>query len=89
MSLENIKRKTGKDVGGQAHTQLSISFYSTYHTHNAIQLFAFSLIFTKKKWLPPKKPAALVFPSTAKPAVDAGQNNYRAKEEGEAQRRVK
>lgn len=49
-----------------------------------MQLFAFGLIFTKEKMAPPQKTAALVFPSTSKPAVDTGQNNYKAKEEEEA-----
>lgn len=71
------------------HTHNFVSFYSIYHTHSAIQLFAFSLVLIKKKQLPPKKTAALVFPSIAKPAVDAGQNNYKTKEEGEVQRKVK
>lgn len=30
---------------------------------------------------PSQKKASLIFPSTAKPAMDAGQNNYKAKEE--------
>lgn len=89
LSLENIKRKTGKDVGESAiHTTFSfILFYIPYSQCNATLCIWSD--FHQGKNGSPQKTAALVFPSTSKPAVDTGQNSYKAKEEGEAQRKVK